>query len=62
MCLTFVLSAEIEWNKKKLQEQEEDEFEDLTDEAEMLREQELEKVCEFKKTQITLFSECEPLL
>ena len=35
--------AEIEWRKKKLQE--EDEFEDLTEEAKTLQEQELEKVC-----------------
>ncbi|XP_053195869.1 dematin [Scomber japonicus] len=43
-CPPSLASMEIEWNKKKLQEQEEDEFEDLTDEAEMLREQELEKI------------------
>lgn len=34
--------AEIEWKKKRLEE--EDEFEDLTDEAKSLQEQELEKV------------------
>ncbi|CAK6980583.1 dematin [Scomber scombrus] len=43
-CPPSLAAMEIEWNKKKLQEQEEDEFEDLTDEAEMLREQELEKI------------------
>lgn len=41
-CPPSLAAMEIEWNKKKLQE--EDEFEDLTDEAEMLREQELEKI------------------
>lgn len=34
--------AEIEWRRKRLEE--EDEFEDLTDEAKTLQEQELEKV------------------
>ncbi|KAM7368585.1 hypothetical protein PAMP_012910 [Pampus punctatissimus] len=37
-----IYKQEIEWNKKKLQEQ--DEFEDLTDDAETLQEQELEKI------------------
>lgn len=38
--------AEIEWRKKKKELQEEDEFEDLTEEAKTLQEQELEKVCD----------------
>lgn len=38
--------TEIEWRKKKKELQEEDEFEDLTEEAKTLQEQELEKVCD----------------
>ncbi|XP_069557136.1 dematin isoform X3 [Brachyistius frenatus] len=41
-CPPSLASMEIEWNKKKLQE--EDEFEDLTEEAKTLQEQELEKI------------------
>uniref|UniRef100_UPI0037E923E6 dematin n=1 Tax=Semicossyphus pulcher TaxID=241346 RepID=UPI0037E923E6 len=41
-CPPSLASMEIEWRKKKLQE--EDEFEDLTDEAKTLQEQELEKI------------------
>lgn len=44
--------AEIEWRKKKLQE--EDEFEDLTEEAATLQEQELEKVCTERRSSNTL--------
>ncbi|XP_073334098.1 dematin [Pagrus major] len=42
-CPPSLAAMEIEWRKKKLQE-EEDEFEDLTDEAKTLQEQELEKI------------------
>ncbi|XP_070780952.1 dematin [Enoplosus armatus] len=42
-CPPSLAAMEIEWKKKKLQE-EEDEFEDLTDEAKTLQEQELEKI------------------
>ncbi|KAM6903009.1 LOW QUALITY PROTEIN: dematin [Xenentodon cancila] len=42
-CPPSLAAMEIEWRKKKLQE-EEDEFEDLTEEAETLQEQELEKI------------------
>ncbi|XP_060917282.1 LOW QUALITY PROTEIN: dematin [Labrus mixtus] len=42
-CPPSLASMEIEWRKKKLQE-EDDEFEDLTDEARTLQEQELEKI------------------
>uniref|UniRef100_A0A3P8WM62 Dematin actin binding protein n=1 Tax=Cynoglossus semilaevis TaxID=244447 RepID=A0A3P8WM62_CYNSE len=41
-CPPSLAAMEIEWRKKKLQE--EDEFEDLTEEAKTLQEQELEKV------------------
>nr|XP_046231013.1 dematin isoform X2 [Scatophagus argus] len=41
-CPPSLAAMEIEWRKKKLQE--EDEFEDLTDEAKTLQEQELEKI------------------
>ncbi|XP_013873668.1 dematin [Austrofundulus limnaeus] len=41
-CPPSLAAMEIEWNKKKLQE--EDEFEDLTEEAKTLQEQELEKI------------------
>ncbi|KAM9841611.1 dematin [Aulostomus maculatus] len=41
-CPPSLASMEIEWRKKKLEE--EDEFEDLTDEAKTLQEQELEKI------------------
>ncbi|KAF7647099.1 hypothetical protein LDENG_00177510 [Lucifuga dentata] len=41
-CPPSLAAMEIEWKKKKLQE--EDEFEDLTDEAKTLQEQELEKL------------------
>ncbi|XP_074546955.1 dematin isoform X1 [Halichoeres trimaculatus] len=41
-CPPSLASMEIEWRKKRLQE--EDEFEDLTDEAKTLQEQELEKI------------------
>lgn len=41
-CPPSLAAMEIEWRKKKLQE--EDEFEDLTDEAQTLQEQELEKI------------------
>ncbi|XP_040012437.1 dematin isoform X3 [Xiphias gladius] len=41
-CPPSLAAMEIEWRKKKLQE--EDEFEDLTEEAETLQEQELEKI------------------
>ncbi|KAM7392391.1 hypothetical protein PAMA_007486 [Pampus argenteus] len=41
-CPPSLAAMEIEWNKKKLQEQ--DEFEDLTEDAETLQEQELEKI------------------
>lgn len=41
-CPPSLASMEIEWRKKKLQE--EDEFEDLTEEAQTLQEQELEKI------------------
>ncbi|XP_028273918.1 dematin [Parambassis ranga] len=41
-CPPSLASMEIEWRKKKLQE--EDEFEDLTEEAKTLQEQELEKI------------------
>ncbi|KAM8744075.1 dematin isoform X3 [Acanthopagrus latus] len=42
-CPPSLAAMEIEWRKKKLQE-EDDEFEDLTDEAKTLQEQELEKI------------------
>ncbi|XP_049909846.1 dematin [Epinephelus moara] len=42
-CPPSLAAMEIEWRKKK-ELQEEDEFEDLTNEAETLREQELEKI------------------
>uniref|UniRef100_A0A3Q3FVR8 Dematin actin binding protein n=1 Tax=Labrus bergylta TaxID=56723 RepID=A0A3Q3FVR8_9LABR len=42
-CPPSLASMEIEWRKKKPQE-EDDEFEDLTDEARTLQEQELEKI------------------
>ncbi|XP_042337621.1 dematin, partial [Plectropomus leopardus] len=42
-CPPSLAAMEIEWRKKK-ELQEEDEFEDLTDEAETVREQELEKI------------------
>ncbi|XP_076020141.1 dematin [Genypterus blacodes] len=42
-CPPSLAAMEIEWKKKK-ELQEEDEFEDLTDEARMLQEQELEKI------------------
>ncbi|XP_047425664.1 dematin [Mugil cephalus] len=42
-CPPSLASMEIEWRKKKLEE-EEDEFEDLTEEAKTLQEQELEKI------------------
>lgn len=42
-CPPSLASMEIEWRKKKLQE-EDDEFEDLTDEAKTIQEQELEKI------------------
>ncbi|XP_045922947.1 dematin isoform X2 [Micropterus dolomieu] len=42
-CPPSLAAMEIEWRKKKVQE-EEDEFEDLTDEARTLQEQELEKI------------------
>ncbi|XP_068190598.1 dematin isoform X2 [Antennarius striatus] len=41
-CPPSLAAMEIEWRKRKLQE--EDEFEDLTDEAQTLQEQELEKI------------------
>ncbi|XP_040914261.1 dematin isoform X2 [Toxotes jaculatrix] len=41
-CPPSLAAMEIEWRKKKLQE--EDEFEDLTEEAQTLQEQELEKI------------------
>uniref|UniRef100_A0A3Q3WQU4 HP domain-containing protein n=1 Tax=Mola mola TaxID=94237 RepID=A0A3Q3WQU4_MOLML len=41
-CPPSLAAMEIEWRKKKLQE--EDEFEDLTEEAKTLQEQELEKI------------------
>ncbi|XP_029024214.1 dematin isoform X4 [Betta splendens] len=41
-CPPSLAAVEIEWRKKKLQE--EDEFEDLTEEAKTLQEQELEKI------------------
>ncbi|XP_041667147.1 dematin isoform X2 [Cheilinus undulatus] len=41
-CPPSLASVEIEWRKKKLQE--EDEFEDLTDEVKTIQEQELEKI------------------
>uniref|UniRef100_A0AAQ6IG62 Dematin actin binding protein n=2 Tax=Anabas testudineus TaxID=64144 RepID=A0AAQ6IG62_ANATE len=41
-CPPSLAAMEIEWKKKKLQE--EDEFEDLTEEAKTLQEQELEKI------------------
>ncbi|CAN9504608.1 unnamed protein product [Ophioblennius macclurei] len=41
-CPPSLATMEIEWRKRKLQE--EDEFEDLTDEAKTLQEQELEKI------------------
>ncbi|XP_049415791.1 dematin [Epinephelus fuscoguttatus] len=43
-CPPSLAAMEIEWRRKKKELQEEDEFEDLTNEAEMLREQELEKI------------------
>nr|XP_019960636.1 PREDICTED: dematin-like isoform X1 [Paralichthys olivaceus]XP_019960637.1 PREDICTED: dematin-like isoform X1 [Paralichthys olivaceus] len=42
-CPPSLAAMEIEWRKKKLQE-EDDEFEDLTEEAKTLQEQELEKI------------------
>ncbi|CAL8278802.1 unnamed protein product [Merluccius merluccius] len=42
-CPPSLASMEIEWSKKKLEE-EDDEFEDLTEEAKTLQEQELEKI------------------
>ncbi|CAL8322628.1 unnamed protein product [Lota lota] len=42
-CPPSLASMEIEWSKKKLEE-EDDEFEDLTEEAKKLQEQELEKI------------------
>lgn len=51
--------TEIEWKKKKLPE--EDEFEDLTEEAETLQEQELQRVCDRRPTlrdeEVTLTSD-----
>ncbi|KAM4635739.1 dematin [Polymixia lowei] len=44
-CPPSLASMEIEWRKKKLEEKEEqDEFEDLTEDAKTLQEQELEKI------------------
>ncbi|XP_061590548.1 dematin [Cololabis saira] len=43
-CPPSLAAMEIEWRKKKLREEDEDEFEDLTEEAETLQEQELEKI------------------
>ncbi|KAK0141347.1 Dematin [Merluccius polli] len=42
-CPPSLAAMEIEWSKKKLEE-EDDEFEDLTEEAKTLQEQELEKI------------------
>uniref|UniRef100_A0A3Q2ZP78 Dematin actin binding protein n=1 Tax=Hippocampus comes TaxID=109280 RepID=A0A3Q2ZP78_HIPCM len=42
-CPPSLAAMEIEWQKKKMEE-EDDDFEDLTDEAKVLQEQELEKV------------------
>uniref|UniRef100_A0AAZ1Y1G9 HP domain-containing protein n=2 Tax=Oreochromis aureus TaxID=47969 RepID=A0AAZ1Y1G9_OREAU len=43
-CPPSLAAMEIEWRKKKKELQEEDEFEDLTEEAKTLQEQELEKI------------------
>ncbi|CAL8405630.1 unnamed protein product [Arctogadus glacialis] len=43
-CPPSLASMEIEWSKKKLEEEDDDEFEDLTEEAKKLQEQELEKI------------------
>uniref|UniRef100_A0A3B4FWS2 Dematin actin binding protein n=1 Tax=Pundamilia nyererei TaxID=303518 RepID=A0A3B4FWS2_9CICH len=43
-CPPSLATMEIEWRKKKKELQEEDEFEDLTEEAKTLQEQELEKI------------------
>ncbi|XP_077441515.1 dematin [Vanacampus margaritifer] len=45
-CPPSLAAMEIEWRKKKMEEEgdEEDDFEDLTDEAKVLQEQELEKI------------------
>ncbi|XP_077354540.1 dematin isoform X2 [Festucalex cinctus] len=43
-CPPSLAAMEIEWRKKKMEEEDEDDFEDLTDEAKMLQEQELEKI------------------
>ncbi|KAJ3606086.1 hypothetical protein NHX12_028129 [Muraenolepis orangiensis] len=43
-CPPSLASMEIEWSKKKLEEEDDDEFVDLTEEAKKLQEQELEKI------------------
>jgi ribosomal 50S subunit-associated protein YjgA (DUF615 family) len=50
---------EIEWSKKKLEEEDDDEFEDLTEEAKKLQEQELEKVCVHTRLHMHVGRGCE---